>query len=99
MKVPTHYAKPKLSANGRAALAGARLEWDDLSPTMQAALLEGWKPNGERIQSNTIRLPTREALADRRLLWSADHESDLTPLGVLVREAGTRTRAEVEDAA
>jgi hypothetical protein len=100
LKVPAHYAKaPKLSANGRAALAGARLEWDELSPTMQAALIEGWKETGERIPCNAIRLPTREALADRSILWSSLVDSDMTPLGVLVREAGTRTRVEVDDAA
>jgi hypothetical protein len=73
--------------------------WDRLTPKMQVALVDGWNRNGERIQANEIRLPTREALRDRGIAWTADHDSDLTPLGVLVREVGTRTHEEVDDAA
>lgn len=100
MKIPSTYASaPKLSTDARAALAGARLEWDGLTPTMQAALLEGWAETGERINSNAVRLPTREALADRGIVRDSKHGAPLTPLGVLVREAGIRKPVEVSDAA
>jgi hypothetical protein len=100
MKVPAHYAKaPKLSTDGLAALAGARLVWDRLEPRMQAALREGWNEDGDRIVANAIRLPTREALVDRGIVKCTMNDSPLTHLGALVREAGTRATAEVEDAA
>jgi hypothetical protein len=100
MKVPAHYAKaPKLSTDGLAALAGSRLVWDRLEPRMQAALREGWTEDGDRIVANGIRLPTREALVDRGLVVCNMYDSPLTHLGALVREAGTRMTAEVDDAA
>ena len=83
----------------RASMAGARLQWDKLSPTMQDALaLAPFISGGRRLRST---VSTAFALARRglctRMLGVAhlDRYAPLTPMGLLVREAGLAARAEV----
>ena len=91
MSVPSTYANAgNLSANSRAALAGARLEWDELSPAMRD-VLRGASPFASTPVWHVRGVgaaPTRRALEARGLI---DDREDVTPLGMLVREIGTRS--------
>jgi hypothetical protein len=90
MTIPTTYTHAdKLGPDGRAALSGARLVWDGLSPTMKRSLVDCWYGDGRCRWTAHVR--TRAALW-RRGLTEAQCHSRLSPLGILVREAGTRTR-------
>jgi hypothetical protein len=79
-----------------AAMAGARLQWDRLSPTMQRALSEA---------ATSANYPTRRvdgvwskstvlALVRRDLTGAFGQWGLLTPMGLLVREAGLAAKRE-----
>lgn len=96
--VPTTYqGADKLSADARAALSCARLVWDGLTAhqrlVLQCAIGTG-RLGGARLDGD-VRGPTCASLASRglvtRVSGTLNHIDVLTPLGLMVREAGTRT--------
>lgn len=111
-RIPSTYAgAPKLSADARGALACARLVWESLgTPTSRAkgqrsrkqhALVDYWNEQG--VPSRTRPMcpdPMRSLLQDLGLVSaSGSRWASLTPVGILVREAGIRSTVEVNDAA
>lgn len=93
--IPSTYAHAsRIDADGRAVFAGARLIWEALTPTMQSALIGSCRSRSSAYGWCLVygaAKPTRQALADRGLVVAGDVSDDLTPLGLMVREAGTRT--------
>lgn len=86
--IPTTYKDAgKIGTAGRSALACARLVWDGLSKTMRRWLSEASPSFGMR--RGVTPTTTLQALIDRGLV---DRRARLTPLGLLVRECGIRTR-------
>lgn len=89
--IPSTYKDAtKLSANARAALAAARLVWDGLPKGPRAALSEAVRYAHGRFL-DTGRRRDIQRLHDEGIAIGAR----VTPLGELVREAGTRTKIEV----
>lgn len=81
---------PKLDPDARAMFTLAANIYARLSPTMRRSLTAGWYPDGSPRWA--IPGPTLDAL-EARGLAPGDGARGLTPLGLLVREAGTRTPA------
>lgn len=99
-RIPSTYASaPKLSADGRAALACARLEWDRLPKSQQALLLDATSSGGAGLSIYGGRTRERDGLVARGFAVASTSGSTLrvTRLGALVREAGICTTVEVPD--
>ena len=76
--------------NYRAAMAGAELQWEALSKSMREqmrrSMFSGSGPRGAWLHYPP--LGTARALARRNLVRRIGHSFWLTPMGLLVREAG-----------
>ena len=88
-------AQPNYGPDYRASMAGARLQWDKLSPTMQDALSCAYEKGGPITRVLEAAEPTSDALIRRGLAVKLGGPwTWLTPMGLLVREAGLAAQAE-----
>jgi hypothetical protein len=94
MNVPQVYGGRELSVETRAALASARADWDNLSDSQRKALADHWGPSGGPLTTCPVR--SRRALYVRGMVDRSEPRAALTAYGVLVREAGLRTRTRSE---
>lgn len=83
--------------NYRAAMAGAELQWKARSHSQRRALLvsEGYRGTPARCIPADVPHPTYQALADAgcAVQDAPRHQRWLTPMGLLVREAGLALEA------
>jgi hypothetical protein len=95
MKVPSTYQHAdKLDPVAPTIFRLAWAIWHGLSPAMRRALVAGWRPCGQkrvRIPLGTLRALHARGLIEGRHATASDW---LSNLGLLVREAGTRTQEE-----
>lgn len=111
-RIPSTYAAaPKLSAEARGALACARLVWESLATKRssargqrsrkQQALVDYWNEQGVPTRTRAMCPDSiRSHLQDLGLVSaSGSRWAPLTPVGIMVREAGIRSTVEVNDAA
>ena len=81
-----------------AAMAGATLQWRALSPAMRRALVDSQAGEyGGRLVVH-VDLRTDKALELRNLITDTE-DGRLTPMGLLVREAGLAERRRLADRA